>query len=508
MRRLLIILSAVTCYFTVSGFDCASPEMTTAKMAIQHKEYSKAEESLTKEVTLHPANGEAWMLLGDTYFEQGRYADMRNAYEKALRDGNQPAITADQRRNVSVRLYNAWLSKYNGALDAFNKGLESKDNAAFQHALALLDTADMLRADYPENTFLRSTIYRELGDQGRERQELNKYVEALNSSIDAGVAAGISLNMTQQAVTAKLGAPTRTKVTDSTGGWAYYEPRKLWVYYAPAKSGEPRVEGWKVATAGEPEFISELPFQIRSYPEYALGVEAFRAGETDKSRYDEAQKLLQRVVRYDPDRAGVTDVLSRIYINTGRTAEAKAAIEEQMRLNPKDPTPYITYGNLLFSMNDYSGAATAFKQALGLGLPDSDEKMQIALFNLGAVYKNWGKQMQDSIEKVSKDHPSPAQVQAFQAPLREAMGYFERLKTQKVKDGDFAVLAELANIYDVLGDKAKLNSTIKEIESIQNVGDNATNVTYWVTLRRLYAITEDVDKSNAADQKVKDLGGE
>jgi hypothetical protein len=159
-------------------------------------------------------------------------------------------------------------------------------------------------------------------------------------------------------------------------------------------------------------------------------------------------------------------------------------------------------------MNDYSGAATAFKQALGLGLPDSDEKMQIALFNLGAVYKNWGKQMQDSIEKVSKDHPSPAQVQAFQAPLREAMGYFERLKTQKVKDGDFAVLAELANIYDVLGDKAKLNSTIKEIESIQNVGDNATNVTYWVTLRRLYAITEDVDKSNAADQKVKDLGGE
>jgi hypothetical protein len=88
------------------------------------------------------------------------------------------------------------------------------------------------------------------------------------------------------------------------------------------------------------------------------------------------------------------------------------------------------------------------------------------------------------------------------------MGYFERLKTQKVKDGDFAVLAELANIYDVLGDKAKLNSTIKEIESIQNVGDNATNVTYWVTLRRLYAITEDVDKSNAADQKVKDLGGE
>ncbi len=508
MRRFLIILAAVTCYLSLSGFDCASTEMTTAKLAVKAKDYAKAEAALTKEVTVRPTNGEAWLLLGDIYNDQGRYADMRNAYEKALRDGNQPAISAEDRNNVAVKLYNGWLTKYNAALDNFNKGVSGKENARFERALALLDTADILRPGYPENTFLRATIYREQSDQAREHEALGHYVELVEPNLNAGMASGLSLNMSQAAVQAKLGAPTRSKLSDSTGGWAYYSGKNLWVYYAPSKDGKPVVEGWRLISTPEPEMISQLPYQIRSYPEYALGIESYRAGEKDNSRYNDALRRLERVAKYDPERAGVSDVVSRIYVSTGRTAEAKSALEAQISANPSDPAPYITYGNLLFTAGDYNGAATYFKKVLGLGLPDSDDKVQIALFNLGAVYKNWGKDLQDSIQKLVKDRPTAAQTAVYQQPLREAMTYFERLKNVKAKDGDFAIMAELANIYDVLGEKAKVKSTIKEIEAVEKLNDNENNPTYWVTLRRLYAITEDVDKSNAADRKVKELGAE
>lgn len=508
MRRLLIILSAAACYLSLSGFECASTEMTTAKLALKNKDNAKAEEALSKEVAVRPTNAEAWMLLGDLYSDEQRYTDMNNAYAKALRDGNQPPLTTEQRYNIGVRLYNGWLTKYNAALDDLNKGADTKNTTLLRQGLALLDTADILRPNYPENTFLRSTIYRELSDESHENTELRRYVEMMAPTVDIGLRAGLALNMTESAVEAKLGTPSKKKVSDSTGGYLYFDNQKLWVYLSPVKGSKPRVDGWKVAPSSEPEFVSQLPYQIRSYPEYALGVAAYQAGEKDKSRYDEALKALDRVSKYDPDRTGVSDVVSRIYINTGRTAEAKSALEAQIRANPKDPSAYITYGNLLFTMSDYNGASKAFKDVLGLGLPDTDDKVQVALFNLGAVYKNWGRTLQDSVETANKGRASTAAQQTlYQAPLKEAMGYFERLKNVKAKDGDFTVMAELANIYEVLGDKAKVKATIKEIEGVQNMADNNTNANYWRALSRLYAIVNDVDKANAADAKAGQYEG-
>src|SRR5438034_4811024 len=50
----------------------------------------------------------------------------------------------------------------------------------------------------------------------------------------------------------------------------------------------------------------------------------------------------------------------------------------------------------------------------------------IALYDLGAVYKNWGAALQDSIRKVSNSKPSVAQTEVYQRPLRESIRYFEQ----------------------------------------------------------------------------------
>jgi tetratricopeptide (TPR) repeat protein len=98
-------------------------------------------------------------------------------------------------------------------------------------------------------------------------------------------------------------------------------------------------------------------------------------------------------------------------------------------------------------MENYTRAADEFKKVVAMKLEPSDENLRTALFNLGAVYKNWGAKMQ----KDAGANPSKAQVDAYLKQLRESVDYFEQLRA--IKPNDFTVLAELGNLYDVLGDK-------------------------------------------------------
>ncbi len=101
LSRSLLLLCAATLYLALSGFECASSEVTTARVALKSKDYKRAEEALKKEVAALRGNVEAWLLLGDIYNDQSRWVEMDEAYAKAEAAPN-ASISNSQRQDIAA----------------------------------------------------------------------------------------------------------------------------------------------------------------------------------------------------------------------------------------------------------------------------------------------------------------------------------------------------------------------------------------------------------------------
>ncbi len=502
MRNILVVLSAATVYMALSGFDCASTEMTTAKVAIQRKDLTKAEESLKKEVAARPQNSEAWVLLGDIYEQQGRYSDMSDAYGKALA-ATQPVLKPEQKANIYAKRYNLWLMNFNSALSLRDSAEATSNNALLQEALRRVDTAMLVRPGYPDNYFVRAAIYRDMKDDAAAARANRDYVEAARSDIDAGMKAGLALGMSPEQVEAALGKPDGGKVTQDRGGFLHYTANDLYVYFSPSGSGgAAMVEGWHYFNNdGTPEQIKGAQYTLRSAPYYTLGVDSYFAGEKDPKQYDQALTYLQMVQQLDRQQGTVGQVVADIYVKTNRTDEARRSFEENIRQNPNDPALYINYGTLLVGLKDYNTAIRTLEKGLAL-TKAGEERHLTSLYNLGAVYKNWGATLQDSIKRVSNDRESAAQREVYAAKLRESLKYFEQYRAAQ-GGTDFAVLSELANLYIVLDNQPKLQETISSLEKVEST--NASNRDYWQAMSRIYAIVGETRKAEAAQAKADGL---
>jgi len=90
MRFSTYINSALIVIFTFTvftGFQCGSPEMEGAKLAVQQKNYERAKDLLEKETLNNPKNEDAWFMLGKIHWELKHYSAMVMAFQKASEAG-------------------------------------------------------------------------------------------------------------------------------------------------------------------------------------------------------------------------------------------------------------------------------------------------------------------------------------------------------------------------------------------------------------------------------------
>ncbi len=488
MRSTLVVLVAATLYLTLSGFDCASLEMSTAKLALQNKDYPKAEASLRKEVAARPQNGEAWLLLAEIQKETGKFKEMLEAYDKAL-VATDPALKPQQKENVHASIYNVWLDNFESARSRLSDGRA-------QNALEKINNAIVVRPDYPDNVYLRSLIYRELKDEAMEETTELEYVKMIAADAEKGMKAGLMLGMARTAVDAKLGKPFKSEI-DSTGGYSNYRDQDLYVYY----DGESKVDGWRYyAGSTTPDFIREArPYPLRSAPHYSLGISAYYKGESNKAKYDEALKYLQFVQRFDMRQDRVGQVIADLYSRTNRTDEARRSFEESIKQSPNDASLYINYGSLLVNLKEYTGAVANFQKVLTL-VDKANDKYHTALFNLGAVYKNWAREANDA----AGGKPNKAQSEDITNKIRESAKYFEQYRAVH-GDADFTVLVELANLYLVLNDKPKFNQMVSVLEGLK--ADHGGDADYWSAMSRLYVLKGDNKAAEDALKRADELNG-
>lgn len=500
MKRSLFLLLGATLYLTLSGFQCASTQMSTAKVALQGKDYKKAESSLKEELAVRPNNGEAWYLLGvEVYGPQERYAEMGDALNKAL-NSTEPALDSVQMKNVYIYMLQPWL-------DAYNAANQASQEKKFTKALEHIDLAISMRPEFAQNYSQKGVILLNSGATDQAMNAYREYVRVAGPDITRGAAKGLVLGMTQKELRAKLGEPTGKSIANSNGDFALIYPENLYVYMGMPKSGsETVVMGWKYFGSEKlPADFKSFSRPLSGYPYYRLGVEAYGQGAKNAAKYTEALELLRVVEQFDPSQADVESLIAQIYIDAGREAEARTMLDKRLKEDPKNPKVYINYSLLLYNAKDYTGATNMLQKVLDLGLEQSNASYQTALFNLGVYYKNWGKELQDSIKTVS-NRPSAEQEAVYAAKLRESLKYFERLRSVQTNKGDYGLLAELGNLYYVLAQDDKLLGVIKDFEAIQNSQDMESDGQYWRELSKLYTAAGDDTKAISAGAKAKALG--
>ena len=107
--KLIAILIIAT--IALQGFQCASREMTTAKVAIKSGEIDKAIENLNKEIEKNPKNGEAYILLAELNLGAGKVQEAINYMDQAEPLVAKDAKLKDKPKQFKFEVFKALLQQ-------------------------------------------------------------------------------------------------------------------------------------------------------------------------------------------------------------------------------------------------------------------------------------------------------------------------------------------------------------------------------------------------------------
>ena len=492
MKHILLVLAGATLYLSLSGFQCASSQMNTAELALRNKDYAKASVALEEEVALRPDNGKAWYMLGAARYELGEVRGMKDAFTEAREhaDSETGKLKPMELMDIDLKTYNAWAQLYDSAFNAVYKG------EAYSQGLALLERAEYVQAGVPAVIEMRSNVLLRQDKRPEANRLYHEYVDLVREDIRRGVDAGLSLDMQRKDVVSLLGNPS---VPYNPRGYRYADvfPSGLAVYYAAKKDKvEPEVQGWKYySDPAQPPFLN---YWVSSDPLYNAAINDYA-----NAKFDEALELLQLVERFDPTLEEVGSLIGQIYINSGRTDEAKALLIEKIEAEPDNPKLRITYGVLLHDLKEYEQAVDVLTEALKINMDKSGKDYQDILYNLGAFYKNWGVQLETS---AADNGPATGTARAaYEEKYREALNYFSQLRT--VRGGEeYELLGEIGTLHALLGNEKGLKEVVREFETLKNNDVMKNDGAFWRTLSALYQYVGESEKSADAKARAASLG--
>lgn len=119
MKKAVIYLSIVAMAMGFMAFQCASPELTGAKLYLNQKQYDKAKEALLKEVEKNPKSDEGWYMLGYLYGEEGNFQKMLESFDKSLE-----ASKKFEKEVKESKKYH-WATSFNKGVSYFNNGAKA-----------------------------------------------------------------------------------------------------------------------------------------------------------------------------------------------------------------------------------------------------------------------------------------------------------------------------------------------------------------------------------------------
>ncbi len=455
------IVAVVLATIVTTGFECASSEMTSAKLYIQRKEYDNAKTQLLKEVAKNPKNEEAYYLLGkEIQYLQGDYRGMKASFDSAL------AIAPTHKKEIQLLTLSAWGKLYNQGVDEINRAIDTsayleKAIATFSTAVAVLPESLLtrrtlglayLRNDDMPNATAQFTIAFEQGkdtlsakllgriylDSGnvlkakflsahREEYESVKNLASIHERIKT---ADVSYLLGDSLI--KISKPQKPKRGDTKETW--------------------RIEKYHLTLSVEDDLVTKLKYD--GDKPYAPQIDSteFKAAI---EQFNKAVAVMKKAQAMFPEDADISESLMKAYIGAEREEEARILLMERVKKYPDSKIDHYNLGVFLLKDSSFSDAITEFKTALRLDSTFSD-----ALYNIAATYVNWGVVEQAKLKAAGKDDDV-----SYKERFRMALPYLENVVI--LKKNDVLMWELLGQVYANLNMKEKALQAYDKADAIR-----------------------------------------
>jgi tetratricopeptide (TPR) repeat protein len=385
MRRIfpLTFLLLVAVFFSTTGFQCGSAELTSAKLYINQKQYDKAEASLVKELQKNDKNEEAWYLLGQVRYEMKKYNEMLDAYKKAaeLSDTHKAEISRN-RLAVWAMMYNEGVKNYNTGKDsagAYDKALEQFKTAInmepdssgtyyvaamayfakkdYQKCEQMLDSALEKKPDFADAAKFQGQVDYQIAGERLAAGDTTGALQYFNKALKPFEAAYKANPTDPDNITNLIDVYERTKNTDKaldlTRSAVEKDPNNKTFRYAygvfllKQEKYQEAIEQFDAALKIDPEYgdarynlgVSYLNWGVKEKEESDKKAEAeaaknkgkgrdVKADESYKEKFKQALPHLEASVKGRPNDAGLWQSLGRLYTILGQKDKANDAFKK------------------------------------------------------------------------------------------------------------------------------------------------------------------------------------
>jgi tetratricopeptide (TPR) repeat protein len=176
----IIVITALFLGIIFTGFECASTELTSAKLYIQQKNYDKALEVLKKDVEKNPQSDEGYYLMGGIYGEKGQYDLMVGAYNKSL------AISKKFEKDITNQKIHYWYSLTQSGATYFKRVASNKSQDSVKinldKAANSFENAIMVLPDSAYTYYLLSLVYMSQQQYDKAISPLEQYIAKGNTA--------------------------------------------------------------------------------------------------------------------------------------------------------------------------------------------------------------------------------------------------------------------------------------------------------------------------------------
>lgn len=327
------------------GFQCASTELTSAKLYIQQKNWDKAIETLNTEVTKNPKSDEGYFLLGTVYSEQDNIDKMMESFDKSL------AISNKFEKNIEEYKAFQWANNFNRGVSLFQRGNKVTDEDStkmyFDMAIDAYNKAIMLEPDSAETYRNLAFVYLTTGKTEESVDPLKKLVELEQAeegyqylgevyyTLGANIMNDFKFNSNPQDSIKAMDYYDKSIVTLEEGLNKYPENSEMQVARTSAYIGAGRIaeaiEASKILVENEPD---------NKIYHYNYGVLLLNS-----EKYPEAETQLLEALKIDPEYENAIYNIGVTYVKWGtamnKEAELQGVISEDYKKKYEAALPYL-----------------------------------------------------------------------------------------------------------------------------------------------------------------------
>ena len=491
----------LACSLALQSFECASPEFTSAKLALNQKDYLKARDLLEKVVAKNPNDANAWYLLANC---KRTLMDYTGAGEAIIKAQNLPT-EGTLRSQIATESYIIWVEVYNLGVNSFNQ-FQVNRSVDTKKTKENLHLGVKIKPENAELFALLGSIYEAEGDTANAITEYSNFIKALDGSFNLAKEKGIALNMPRSAAIEQLGRPDSSKSSRlENGDSLYYDhinsgAREVYLFSVKKRKGPAVVEGWRVDLPKSwlPQ-ERERHFVYNGRPYQALALMYYA-----QKNYAEAIAVIDKASLLSPEDEQNSAFKLQIYEDQGKTSEILASLVTMTKKNPTNKAYMSQLAFILSKLQRHDEAIETYEKTLAI-----DPTYDIALFNLAAAYKNKASEFQKFEADKKKTNPKYKEDESKYFPLlNKSSDLFSRYLQLPQHNADLAALEQVANVYEVTRETKKLDQIIATLESLEP--SNTTNIEYYDFMGGIYARQSAIkkgyiEKSKAMYDKVDAL---